>query len=37
MEDVRIENDEGLYDASLVGVIDQRRQRYCSAGWTGTH
>lgn len=37
MKDVRIEHDKCLHDASLVGVIDQRRQGYCSASWTGTH
>lgn len=37
LEDGRIEDDEGLHDASLVGVIDQRGQGYCGAGRSWTH
>lgn len=37
LEDGWIEDDEGLHDASLVGVIDQRGQGYCGAGRTWTH
>lgn len=37
LEDGRIEDDEGLHDAGLVGVINQRGQGYCGPGRTGTH
>jgi len=37
LEDGRVEDDEGLHDAGLVGVIDQGGQRDRGPGGTGTH
>lgn len=37
LEDGRVEDYEGLHDASLMGIINQRGQGYRSPGWTGPH